>query len=481
MEPRNNSGLNGILNWSLAQGAAGDGTVPSQRASEEDRAWLASALQSMSVDEAQRMRDLGACLRETVAHPLPTAVPLAGALAASALLALPGAAEAEASLGAYKLAALEELQDLVESIDNAKDVFMVGAVGPLFDAVRGAPPTLSGGGDGGGPPLLTLRGTTPPSVRAQACLVVATVVQNNPAAQAWALGAGALPLLLGALSCEGGEGGAPRAALALRAAAMGALSALLRDCRAAQGALLGPAGAGLGALCAPLSKWRSFCAAGEGGCAADDDGGAAAAAGRKLARRALTLLRHLASGTQPEAALAALLSAPTAPGALPALAAVLQCGLPAGGAPELSDALDARAAAVGCLLALASPAECLSAGVDDLQGDTRKPRGLFDGKEEGAGEGGAVGGAAPGALLLGNGGGGGGSPPAAAVPAFLSLSTRRTALQAAGVPALLQRHAQWCKARAELFSGAGDEGLAEAYAEEAAAASAATAAAVAPA
>ena len=66
MDPRRNPGLNGILQWSLAQG--GDGTAPSGRTSEEDRSWLASALQSMTVDEAKRMRDLGACLRETVGH-----------------------------------------------------------------------------------------------------------------------------------------------------------------------------------------------------------------------------------------------------------------------------------------------------------------------------------------------------------------------------------------------------------------------------
>ena len=120
MDPRRNPGLNGILQWSLAQG--GDGTAPSGRTSEEDRSWLASALQSMTVDEAKRMRDLGACLRETVGHPVPAAAAAAaaaGGASPASLLALPGAASAEAALGAYKLAALEELQDLVESLDNA--------------------------------------------------------------------------------------------------------------------------------------------------------------------------------------------------------------------------------------------------------------------------------------------------------------------------------------------------------------------------
>jgi hypothetical protein len=426
-------------------------------------------MQSMTVDEAARMRDLGACLRETVAHPVPaSALATAGAADASpaALLVLPGASAAEASLGAYKLAALEELQDLVESIDNAKDLFMVGAVGPLFDAVRGAPPDLGEGG------AVTLRGTTPLAVRAQACLVVGTVVQNNPAAQEWALRAGALPLLLEALAAGGGE---TREALALCAAAMGALASLLRDCKRAQAALL--EGTGMAALCAPVAQWSAFCAGGGG--SGGGIGEAARVAGRKTVRRALALLRHLASGTQPEAALAALLAAPSA---LPALAGVLQDGLPAGAESELSDALDARAAAVGCLLALSAPAESLSAGVDDLQ-DSRAPRGLFDGKPaEGGGSGGGGGGGGDGGLgTLAIGSGGGGGSPVADVPAALSLQSRRAALQAAGVPALLESHAQWCSARERLCGDAGDGVLAEAYAEEAATARAAAAAAASPA
>lgn len=464
MDARRNPGLSGILQWSLAQGSDGTGAPPPT--SEADRAWLAAAMQSMTVDEAARMRDLGACLRETVAHPVSaSALATAGAAGASpaALLVLPGASAAEASLGAYKLAALEELQDLVESIDNAKDLFMVGAVGPLFDAVRGAPPDLGEGG------AVTLRGTTPLAVRAQACLVVGTVVQNNPAAQEWALRAGALPLLLEALAAGDGE---TREALALRAAAMGALASLLRDCKRAQAALL--VGTGMAALFAPVAQWSAFCAGGGGG-----GGEAARVAGRKTVRRALALLRHLASGTQPEAALAALLAAP---GALPALAGVLQGGLPAGAEPELSDALDARAAAVGCLLALAAPAESLSAGVDDLQ-DSRAPRGLFDGKPaEGGGSGGGGGGSGDGGLgTLAIGSGGGGGSPVAYVPAALSLQSRRAALKAAGVPALLESHAQWCDARERLCGDAGDGGLAEAYAEEAATARAAAAAAASPA
>ena len=68
MDPRRTPGLAGILQWSLAQG--GDGTGPPPASTEADRAWLASAVQSLTVDEGARMRDLGACLRETVAHPV---------------------------------------------------------------------------------------------------------------------------------------------------------------------------------------------------------------------------------------------------------------------------------------------------------------------------------------------------------------------------------------------------------------------------
>jgi hypothetical protein len=71
--------------------------------SEEERAWLASELQSMSVDEAARMRELGKVLQSYQDVP-------ASSSAAEV-------AAAEAALAALKLAALEELQDLVGLID----------------------------------------------------------------------------------------------------------------------------------------------------------------------------------------------------------------------------------------------------------------------------------------------------------------------------------------------------------------------------
>ena len=264
---------------------------------------------------------------------------------------------------------------------------------------------------------------------------------------------------------------------------MGALSALVRDCRVAQAALLGPTGVGIGAMCAAAAEWPQFCARGEGGAPLST---AARAAGRKLARRALWLLRHLTSGTAPEAALAALMCSPTAPGALPSLLAVVreEGGGEGGVGGELSDCLDAREAAVGCLLALALPAESISAGVDDLQ-DSRAPRGLFEGGGKGGkgGEGGEV-------LLLGGpageeagGSGSGGSSgavppsPLSAVPSSMPLAARRAALQAAGAPALLSRHADWCREREAACKKGGDEAGAEAYAAEGEASARAAAAA----
>jgi hypothetical protein len=75
----------------------------------------------MTVDEAKRMSELATALSETVPAPTDAAA----------------AEEAEAALAEKKLFALEELADLVESIDNAKNLFMVGGFGPLLDAIRG--------------------------------------------------------------------------------------------------------------------------------------------------------------------------------------------------------------------------------------------------------------------------------------------------------------------------------------------------------
>jgi hypothetical protein len=328
-----------ILKWSLSQS---DGTATSlPERSEEEKEWLRAALASMTVDEAARIRELSTalCARRVVAG-------------------VRAAVEAERELAAAKADALVELQDLVEGIDNAKDLFMLGGVGPLFDALRGTcddDVLAAAARADGGPPLtgsaadgardFVCAGTSDARVRAAAALVLATVFQNNPRAQAWALEAGALPVVVDAARDDADVG--------VRAAAMGALSALARDSRDAQVALLSRGG-GIDAVLAPI----------RGGAAA------AAPAARKLLRRALALLRHLTSeGCEPGAALASVLAHPNS---LPGLVALL--APPSRGEP--ADVRDVRACAVAILDALALEA-APAPGVVDTADAKRRPRGLY--------------------------------------------------------------------------------------------------------
>jgi Nucleotide exchange factor Fes1 len=72
-----------------------------------------------------------------------------------------------------KTRALEELEVYVESIDNAKNLFIVGGYFALIACLN----------------------SRSLEVRIQAASVLVTVVQNNPKAQSWALEAGTLPIL----------------------------------------------------------------------------------------------------------------------------------------------------------------------------------------------------------------------------------------------------------------------------------------------
>jgi hypothetical protein len=137
-----------------------------------------------------------------------------------------------------KLAALEELQDLTEGIDNAKNLFIVGAFPALMqcvlgeepaafdlpgvlpssssssssssDAAAGAAAGAAGAGDStaAGNAVVAARALAEfgpeqfaaPPVQARAAEVLATVLQNNPAAQGWALESGCMHALVTALA-----------------------------------------------------------------------------------------------------------------------------------------------------------------------------------------------------------------------------------------------------------------------------------------
>jgi hypothetical protein len=311
--------------------------------SEHDKEWLRSALSSMTVDEAARIRELSTAL-----------------CARRVIVGVRAAVEAEREIAAAKVSALVELQDLVEGIDNAKDLFMLGGVGPLFDALRGTrddgvlanaaanEARADADADADAAREVTCAGTSDAGVRAAAALVLATVFQNNPRAQAWALEAGALPVVVDAARDD--------ADVAVRAAAMGALSALARDSREAQSALL-VRGGGVDAVLAPI----------RGGAGVGTGAGASA---RKLLRRALSLLRHLTTeGCEPSAALASVLEHPTS---LPGLLALLTP--PQRG--EAADARDVRECVVVIIDALARDVEA-APGVVDTVDTKRRPRDLY--------------------------------------------------------------------------------------------------------
>jgi len=351
----------------------------------QNRKWLTKVFKSLTVDESDRMRKLGDVLSLLPGN-RPSCLGTA-AIAAAGAATPPGASRAVAlpdmdddedddeeerarrtlaedgsvHLTLRKLAALEELQDLTEGIDNAKNLFIVGAFPALMQCVLGEepapfdlpgvlPPSTSSGssssdaaaGAGAGAAEPGAAGASAgagaaaagnaavaaralaefgpeqfaaPPVQARAAEVLATVLQNNPAAQGWALESGCMHALVtalaratlladslllqqqqqqqqqqqraegpstGAATVSGAEGSAPAAAsgagaslslarrledqLALQTDLLTALSALSRDNGVAQAALVSGVQTQL-----PLPAARA-------GAAASSDAPAAAAA-----------------------------------------------------------------------------------------------------------------------------------------------------------------------------------------------------------
>lgn len=241
----------GVLKWSLVQ--QDDGTRPSsfQPMSEENKRWLTKVFKSMTVDEAGRMKELADVLALLPGNKL-------SVLSRAAILAAQAAEAAKTSGGAggggvrkapapdtdsddsdddedkakavwqdasqplekRKLSALEELDDLVSSADNAKNLFAVGAFPSLMQVVLGtAPPewrpagepVTAAGGAGAGAGSAAAAAASEEgqeqqqafaslSVQARAAEVLSTVLQNNPAAQTWSLQSGCLHGLVTALT-----------------------------------------------------------------------------------------------------------------------------------------------------------------------------------------------------------------------------------------------------------------------------------------
>jgi hypothetical protein len=313
-------------------------------------------MESMTVDEAKRMGELAQILSKPDAE------------ASSSPPSSPSPSPSPSATEAEKLAALDELESFVESIDNAKNLFIVGGFEPLLDCLRSS---------------LSL------AIRRRAADVLAVVVQNNPRAQEWALESGCMTVVANALAGRGlaasasGSGGsssssngagAAAAALSTRASALTALSALVRDNKEGQQRLVRRGDVEL--VTAGIREWSDYVRA-------DDAGGGAAAesgvgkAGRRFARKSLFFLRHLVAGAEADAIMSAVLSSPSPPGLVPQLLEVVTAASTTAAFADDPDAADARDNALHVLLALVSPTVAFEGVVDD-SGDNRKPKGILN-------------------------------------------------------------------------------------------------------
>lgn len=164
----------GLLNWSLSYV---DGAGPSRAVRDEERRWLADAVeQHMMMDVVSRMREI-ALLMST-----PPAVLEAQGITHDDIEDL-----------------LSELQVHVESIDMANDLHSVGGLVPVIKYLR----------------------NSNARIRAKAADVVTTVVQNNPTSQQLVMEASGFEPLLSNFRSDPD--------LTARIKALGALSSLIRN------------------------------------------------------------------------------------------------------------------------------------------------------------------------------------------------------------------------------------------------------------
>ncbi|KAK3250307.1 hypothetical protein CYMTET_28944 [Cymbomonas tetramitiformis] len=138
----------GLLKWSLNYC---DGTTKPQELPAEERAWLEAAMKDQVIDEVSVMKQINGFLSKEAEE---------------------GVSEAE--LVETKEELLEELQDIVDSIDRARDLTSIG----------------------GFPVLMELLSSRHEGLRWRSAEVIATSVQNNPPVQQWALDQAALPALI---------------------------------------------------------------------------------------------------------------------------------------------------------------------------------------------------------------------------------------------------------------------------------------------
>jgi hypothetical protein len=162
----------GLLKWSIEHGNAELLNSPDFQAMDEDRRmWLEEALKTMSADQIEIMKSCG----EALSQP-----------------------DTEESIP-KKLEALETLSDIIEDLDNARDLHLVGAFQPVVSAL----------------------GSTHSGVRAGAANIILVCVQNNEPCKQFAMELNALEPLL-ALMKEDTD-------MQVKFKCLGAVSALVRD------------------------------------------------------------------------------------------------------------------------------------------------------------------------------------------------------------------------------------------------------------
>lgn len=138
----------GLFEWSMNyQDGTNEGARP-RELTEEDRHWLENALKTAMVDLGNRMKDIKESLDASGSETQPSDE-------------IPGSRLSTPSLQ-EKEQLLDELLDLVESIDQAKDLSTIGGLQTL---------------------LTLLQGGTSPSLQWRAAEIIATCVQNNPSVQ----------------------------------------------------------------------------------------------------------------------------------------------------------------------------------------------------------------------------------------------------------------------------------------------------------
>ena len=243
----------GLMRWSMAHD---DGTKPTDRKFTEmsghDKAWLEKVMKECVIDEVELMAQAVAVLKG--APPSEAYADASDEIRARVDQLAPASAE----LLLFQQDMLEDLQERVEHIDNARTFVKIGGVQPILDVLR--------------------EGEQP--LRWRAAAVLASLFQNNPPTQDAGLQHGAIGQLAAIVrrspaATAGGAAAAAAQSDKTRLKAFNALSCLVRAHEPCEQAFLADGTAA--AAAAPAAE----AGGGGGGAAAAADAGAGAGAGAR--------------------------------------------------------------------------------------------------------------------------------------------------------------------------------------------------------